>query len=242
MIAFDAGNAGRRRRGAAARRRALARPRRACAAAFAAPRRRPPPRALGGERDHDRFHTGHGADRSFGALAHGFPIASPRAASTVMEKNTLPSAGDDVGQGAGLPSAACRRGSAPWPSAARTSSFTVAMPTYIGPADASRSTVPIPVDGPCARPGHDRCRKRRTFRRKQWQRSRLSGSASWATRWQGISRTRAATTSRSITAPAPRRRNGSANTAAKARRRRSRRPRARISSWPASATTTICAK
>ncbi len=55
-------------------------------------------------------------------------------------------------------------------------------------------------------------------------------------------RPRAGTRSRSTTAPPPRPRSGSPSIGGAQRRRPRRRPRARISSWPASATTTTCAR
>ena len=111
-----AGSCAVRRLRACARRRA----RRAAAAAAAAPPARAGARSAVSATMH-RFDARHGADRGFGALAHRFPgLTAP--ASTVIEKNTLPSLttmSDSLPvAGSGAPS-----GPETLPSAARTSSF-----------------------------------------------------------------------------------------------------------------------
>ena len=207
--------------------------------------------AFGGERDHDRLHAGNRAHRRFGALAHVFPGLDLRAASTVIEKNTLPSVATISDS---FPVAGERRavGRATAASFARTSSLSDAMPPspcrsmpHCGHDRTARPRSTRPVDAPPPVMAIDRWRRARAASTMEdndgeggvcraWRHGLPDGRASQdqgRPRRHGLS-----------TAPPPKPRNGSRNMAAKARRRRRRRPRARTSSWPASATTTICAR
>ena len=217
--------------------------------------RLPRPAAFGRERDQGRLHARHRPHRLLGALAHRLP-ALHRGGIDGDREEHLAVGDDDVGQRAGRRSTACRRGSAPWRGHARTCflgrrhripSFRDHARDTIGSAAGGGQRPPKPVDGDTARrrdlrisvSAHRRQAAGGNDGEGGIYRSRRHGLS----RWPGISRPRAATRSPSTTAPPPRPRSGSTQYRRQARGDAAAgRRRARTSSWPASATTTICAR